>query len=125
MDQVLEFLKDNWQNMTILLISVITLLVGLFRKKAKITIPLAVLDDIVVKIPEYIIAAESSELKGSEKLQFVVNKCVDLLVAKLGCSRSVALSYYSDFIIGYIENILSTPTKKGVSYEKKIIEESK
>lgn len=125
MDQVLEFLKANWQELTILVISVVTLFVGLFRKKASIKIPIEMLDEIVVKVPDFIVAAEQSDLKGSAKLNFVLNKCIDILVVKLGCSRSVALRYYSDFIIGFIEKVLSTPTKKGISYEKKVIEEGK
>ena len=120
MDDVLKFLMDNWQSLVVIALSLVTMLVSIFRRKVTLDIPVEIIDDVLVKLPGWIADAESCNIAGPSKLQQVVNKACEYLAQKLNIRYYKALSLYSDFIESCVENILSTPTKKGISYEKKI-----
>lgn len=120
MSEFVKFLSEYWQEIAVITISFATLLVSILRKKVSLDIPESILDDVLVKLPGWIADAESLNKDGSVKLQYVINHACEFLSEKLNIHYYKSLSLYSDWIESCVENILSTPTKKGISYEKKI-----
>ena len=109
-NDVLNWLKDNWQFVVTIAGSLVSLIL-IICKKNKNVIPESIWVDFLSKLPSLINDAEATNLQGDEKLRYVVAQALQVLAANLGDS------VFSDkvlvkMIITEVENILSTPQKK-------------
>lgn len=125
MEDVFNYIQSHWESLVVVLSTVLALFIGIFRKKVKIVIPECIIDSIYENIPGWIIDAEQSDRKGSSKLNYVCNTIAEYLHQTLGVSISAAKGYAFGVFADYIEKVLSTPTKKGITYEKKTLEKGK
>lgn len=114
MDEILNYLKDNYINLIVIFLTIASLVVSMFRKKAKVTISAEDVKDVYFSLPDYINLAESTGLSGAEKLNYVIDQALCHLCEKYGLeSPSLISSSTITFIKWLVEKILSTPTKKG------------
>lgn len=111
MKVVIDFIKNYW---FLILPSVeifCTVLILLIRKK-----PVKVVDtlkEVIVRVlPSLICAAEKTGLKGSDKLNFLLQELAKVL-KELNYGDDV-IAQYLPFAIEQVELILSTPQKKGI-----------
>ncbi len=114
MEEFVVFLRDNWKFLVEILLLVISVIICLV-KRTKINIPGSVISDLLIKIPSWINEAEQ-EIgvgKGQEKLKYVFSKAVDFLHEVMDLSTADIIRYYGENLICSIEDILSTPQKKG------------
>lgn len=103
-----EFIIEHYHELISLVSAVIVILITVFKKKVKIFG--SIYEEILRIAPYWIQEVENSELKGEKKL----NECVACIKAQLGTSYpGVNLDFYTKFIKQSVENILSTPQKKG------------
>lgn len=107
---VIQFLKDNYMFITLGFSGVIFLLeVILCFKKSKSLLPVyALIKDV---LPGVVKLAEETSLKGDEKLSFAVDLVKGYLVKAY---PKLSPDTYTRYIVEKIEEILSTPQKKGV-----------
>lgn len=110
MNEVLEFCKNHWQLLVTIGLNLISILILLIKKKVKIVDYLTGLLSI---LPSYINEAENTGKSGSEKYALVFSKCINYLVEVTGKTSEKVIWQYSKAIDTSIENILSTPEKKG------------
>lgn len=111
MEKILEFCGQNWQFLVCVLVAVFEAIVLFIRtKKSK----LLLFQDIVSSLPSFIKDAEEVGESGENKLLYVLDRAIALLEVHTGQKRSVLLKAYSDLIIDKVEEILSTPQKKGI-----------
>lgn len=107
---ILEFLKTNYQLLVVGLVAIIEIVVFFLKKKPAMNYDDHIKSRIEEVLPSFIKLAETSKSKGSEKLAFVV----DLTMKKIRSLRSSKDDvYWMDYIIYRVEDILSTPQKKG------------
>lgn len=111
----LDFLRDNWKVLVEVLLLVISLLIIVFRKKTKINIPESLIVELYNLIPCWINRAEQEIGAGSGDLKFqYVLKCATLFICnQLGFSVSDIPQKLILSITSQIEDVLSTPHKKG------------
>ncbi len=119
MQEISKFLVDNWK--LILEVILLIFLVVLFIVKKK---PLKVVDSVktfvIHALPTFIKQAEdykdvfepSRKLSGEEKMQMVLHDCYSLMVDELGIPKE-DLCLYTSWLHDAIEDILTTPQKKG------------
>lgn len=110
MDVFLKFVCDHSHVIIESVLTIIVLFVTIFKKKVKIN---DVFQSVLMVLPEYISLAEKEFKDGSEKYSFVFGKCVQLLMNLTHLSSSKVLDQYTAMIDSAIENILTTPQKKG------------
>ena len=107
---VIDFLTNYWRIIIEVCICIASFVFCLLRKK-----PVKVVDTlketIVRVLPSLICLAEQTDLKGSDKLAFVLSRLSEVLV-ELGYGDDV-LKQYLPFASEQVELILSTPQKKG------------
>ena len=117
MENFVAFLRDNWKFLVEVSIPLVSLIVLCFVKKTKINIPESVQTLLCTQIPLWIVDAEAEfgSGHGQEKLKEVFTKAVTFLVNELGISSSEVMRCYGDCIVNFIEDILSTPSKKEVN----------
>lgn len=111
----LDFLRDNWKILAEVILLVISLLIIVFRKKTKINIPESTVIDLYSLLPDWINQAEKEIGAGSGdlKLQYVL-KCATLFICnQLGISVSDIPQKLILSVTSQIEDVLSTPHKKG------------
>jgi len=108
-EEIKAFLLDNWQFLVSCLVSIILLIITCCKKR----INLSLSDDVYSMIPSFINEAEVEygDGHGSEKLQFVLKKCLIYLNTRTGISNATLTSLIPG-IVNYIEEVLRTPTKK-------------
>lgn len=109
MDVILKFVCDNSHALIEIALTIVVLLVTLFKKKVKV---FDYFQSVLMVLPEYISLAEKEFKDGSEKYSYVFGKCVSLLVSLTHSSSQKVLDQYTTMIDSAIENILSTPQKK-------------
>lgn len=108
MNEFLNFLKDNWQFLTAILISVISSLVIWLIKKKPV---LNELDNILLAVLENL----PGIINGCEQLPSNEKKATALILVKAFVKKqfNIELSASTLTLVGnWIENILSTPQKK-------------
>lgn len=108
----------------ILCLEVITLIVTIItmcKKRVKVDNALTA---VLSKLPDLINLAENTGLDGKTKFALVFSKAIKLLADTTGKDEDTCINSYGTDINLAIENILSTPTKKGENYENKTNEES-
>lgn len=110
LDLIFEFILENWKVIVFLLLLLCDVVVAIISgNKGKANI----LFSLVLKLPEFINAAEKEFKDGSLKYTKVFSLAVDYLASLTGLSQSKVCAKYSMLIDTAIENILSTPEKKG------------
>ncbi len=117
---MLDFIKENWR-LIIDIISCIVVVVFFFIRKKPIKIVDSVKACIIDKLPEVINAVENykdvfdplRKLSGEEKLTMALSILKTYLVDELGLKEE-DLPLYTSWLVQHIEDILSTPQKKGV-----------
>lgn len=105
--EFINFLLDNWQYFSVCLIIVLDVFLFIFGKNKT-----QIVDDGVYSLLiELVRESESLFKNGEDKLDYVV----DNFLARRPCLKS------SDrrLVVGLVENILSTPQKKGDNYGSK------
>lgn len=110
MDAFLNYLKSNWDFLVILLVAIANIIIGLFRKKVKVS---DVFSGLLMELPSYINVAEGQALSGEAKYTAVLSMCIRYLMSVTGLSSEECTEKYSVLIDTAIESILSTPQKKG------------
>lgn len=110
MDCLIDFLRRNWKWLLPCICTFVSFIVLLFKKKVKIK---DVFSMVLMKLPSFINLAEEAASSGEEKFSFVFTACLSLLCDALGCSMAEAESKYGALVTNAIEEILSTPQKKG------------
>lgn len=110
MEKILPFILENWRFLLEILLSVVLLLIAIFKKKVKVNIP----DNVWIMLPGFIKEAEEEfgPGTGTQKLQFVIKKVLQYINVNTGISLST-LNNLVPQIVEQIEEILKTPTKKG------------
>lgn len=111
MKDILDFLRDNWKVIVELVVLVTTIILWIIRKK-----PVKVVDTLketIIRLLPYCINEAEKGDKGSK-----LDLCLSILTAILGDMGIELNDDYKKFAADQVEIILSTPTKKGVTYEK-------
>ena len=115
MDQVINFIKENWRLILEVVTAIVALVLFIVRKK-----PTKVLDTVkecIVRLLPYVITeAEKTDKKGEDKMVFALQTLYSLL-KEFGYEE--VYDQYRDFAREQIELILSTPQKKGENYCEK------
>lgn len=106
----LSFLRRNWKWFLPLCVDLVVFLVLLLKKKVKVV---DVFSMVLTKLPVFINRAEELYSNGDDKLKYVLSCAVSLLAAENGSNVTDILEKYGDLLINAIEEILSTPHKKG------------
>lgn len=107
-----EFLVQNWYYLALILIALCNMILLIF-KKLKITQVDNIFTKLLEVLPIMIRKAEETGLDGKTKLSFVLDLALDWLKDYTGKERVELRSEYYDRLISCVENILSTPEKKG------------
>lgn len=119
MQEFSKFLVDNWRIILDIVVLISSIIFFILKKK-----PLKVVDSvksiIIEALPTIINRVEnykdifdpSRKLSGEEKLQMVVHSCQSIMVDECGIKEE-DLCFYTSNLIQWIEDILSTPQKKG------------
>lgn len=104
-----EFILNNWKTILLICFAIAELLVLVLKKSVKVDSTDSKISRLVAF---YISVAERliGKGQGAVKKSYVIESVKDFL--KLDSS-------YDEVISTYIENILSTPQKKGIDDEKK------
>ena len=108
---VLNFIKENWKLILEIVVLLVSVVMFIIRKK-----PVKVVDTlkqtICAFLPGIITVAESSGLKGEDKLKYAIDLLYKVFV-KDYLTREEFDNKYLSFVKSQIEAILSTPQKKG------------
>lgn len=109
---MIDFLRENWKlilEAVVLIASVILLIV---KKK-----PVKVLEGVINLLNRYVVSAineaEATGLKGSDKKKYCHDILIGFAAASLGFDQERTNRLYGEYVDVLIENILSTPQKKG------------
>lgn len=110
---MIEFLRDNWKLILEIVVFLASVIFFIVKKK-----PLRIVDGVKSRIVKFLPAIikfveKDSKGKGSEKLAEALAMVHILLYEDFDMNEE-EVSYYDDFVIERIEDILSTPQKKGV-----------
>lgn len=108
MTEFLQFVVDNWSQLLSVLISIVTFLVLLFKKK--VTINDTALSMVLMKLPELIKQAEDLYKDGTAKKLHVLSAAVNYYREIGGVSSRDIIGVISE----KVEDILATPEKKEV-----------
>lgn len=112
---IIEFLQIYWKEIFSAFCAILSLLCVIFRR-SKIKVIDSAYEVVVEKIPTLINRAECLFCHGIEKKNFVLNACINLL-ADITHKSFETCSVYQSRFSQVIEDILSTPTKKGEKCE--------
>lgn len=111
---MISFLQAYWVEIIIVVLSFVSVIFSVIRFK-----PSKAADDVKLMIaevlPGFINLAELSGVHGKAKLLFVVESIMKRIRKYISSRDS---TYWMEYITEQIENILSTPQKKEVNYEK-------
>lgn len=110
MDVILKFVCDHSHVIIESVLTIAVLFVTIFKKKVILKDTFEI---VLLTLPDLINQAETLKLKGSDKFSYVFNKCVLLIQGITHKKASQIIDEYSALINEAIENILSTPQKKG------------
>lgn len=107
---ILQFLQENYQLLIVALVAIIEVVVFFIRKKPSMNYDDHVKSLISEFVPSFVVLAELSGAKGSEKLSFVVSELMKK-IKKYRTSKDE--DFWKEYIISKVEAVLSTPQKKG------------
>lgn len=111
---MIDFIVQNWLVIVLVFASCCEVLASIvvIAKTPKNKV-LAAFKEIVLKLPQFVNEAESLLVGANKKKMFVVKRCFSVLASYTGFSDSKIEKLYFDDISKLIEDILSTPQKKG------------
>ena len=107
-----EFFVQNWYYIAVLLIAICNMIL-LICKKNKVVQEDSLFTKLLEILPAMIRRAEDTGLDGANKLVFVVDTAISWLADYTGKNTACIRATYQERVITAIENILSTPEKKG------------
>lgn len=110
MNDILAFIWSHKYVLAELVLLIAVTLITIFKKKVKVS---DVFTQVLLVLPSFISLAESQFTDGPSKYSFVFNKCVELLMSLTHQDQEKVIDQYTALIDKAIENILSTPQKKG------------
>lgn len=105
---MLDFIKDNWKLLVVVVLMLVNLLILILKKYKKVD---NVWSYILSIIPDLINQVEAPG-NGADKLTAVLGIIVGLLKDNFGMSEGAILTYLPK-VQEFIEKVLSTPQKKG------------
>lgn len=113
MNVIVQFLRDNWRDLLVIVIALVTLVVNLIKRKVNINDVLSVAYS---AIPDLVSSAEAKygAGHGEDKFKFVFQEAILLIATAGNLNASEACKKYGVLIQTFIESCLSTPTKKEV-----------
>lgn len=106
---MIEFLSAHYREIIVIAICLVELILFIVKKRPSVNFDDKVDALISEVLPQYINLAELSDLKGHDKMVFVVSNII-ARIKKL--VANVDETYYAKLIIEKAEAILSTPQKK-------------
>ena len=106
MQYISTFLVKYWRIILEVILTIVAFVLFIVRKKSVKSISEYVLSF----LPDILLAAEATGLKGKDKLTYALNACNNKL---LDLFPDLDIQKYKNFIIYSIEKMLSTPQKKG------------
>ena len=110
MNQVIEFIVANWQLLAMAVILVLEIVVFFLKKKPQVNLDDHIKSLIDEFLPGFILLAEQTGAKGSEKLAFVVSSLLGKIKKQVSSKDE---DFWKDYIISKVEAVLATPQKKG------------
>lgn len=116
-ETIKNFVVDNWQFISIVIIIICNIILFLIRRKEKRSTFDAAVETICSSIPMFIIEAENKfgSGHGSDKLELVKEHCYSLIKNELGRGLTKSEKKYFDGTIKQlVEVVLTAPQKKGV-----------
>ncbi|QCS36573.1 hypothetical protein [Capybara microvirus Cap3_SP_468] len=119
MQQLIDYVLNHWttifQICAICLNVLLTILCFCFKKKPQSNLIDTIYCQVLAALPGLISIVETSGLTGSNKKLKVLENSLDLFQSLLKRNLNFdEISKYTDLLSSDIENILSTPQKKGV-----------
>ena len=110
MNQVLNFLLENWQLLAMVLVLILEIVVFFLKKKPQVNLDDHIKSLIDEFLPGFILLAEQTGSSGPEKLAFVVSSLLGKVKRTISSKDE---EFWKDYIISKVEAVLSTPQKKG------------
>lgn len=109
-----EFFLENWKFLLEIFLLIVSTIIVICKRRAKIKVPESDLANMLSNIPTWIIAAENEfgAGHGEQKFSYVFNKAVEYLASKLEVPVSYLPSTLYLTIKDFIEEVLAAPTKK-------------
>lgn len=111
---MIDFLYAHWKAIVLLIVALIEVIASfvVIIKLPKNKV-LTAFKEIVIRLPEFVNEAESLMVGANRKKMFVIKRCFSVLASFTGFSDEKIEKLYFDDISKLIEDILSTPQKKG------------
>lgn len=107
-----DFIVQNWYYLILCLIGLVNMII-ILCKKNKIIQEDTIFTKLLEVLPIMIRKAEETGCPGDEKFGLVVTLAINWLCEHTGKKRADIIDEYATRIGSAIENILSTPEKKG------------
>ena len=106
---MIQFLQTYWFELALIILTVVSTVVAIIRKKPSKS-EAEIKNLIAELVPGFINLAEATAVCGKTKLMFVI----DSIMKRIKCYvSSKDEQYWITYISEQVENILSTPQKKG------------
>lgn len=121
---ILDFIKAYWREIIEVVAILISIVICCIKKK-----PIKIVDSVKAQLIETLptiinrvenykdVFEPTRKLSGDEKLRMALNICEAFLVDDLHIPEA-DLCIYRSWLVQHIEDILSTPQKKGVRHEE-------
>lgn len=111
---MIRFISEHWVYLVLILTAIFEVLASIvvISKTPKNKV-LTAFKEIVLKLPGFVNEAESLLDGANRKKMFVIKRCFSVLASYTGFSDAKIEKLYFDDISKLIEDILSTPHKKG------------
>lgn len=111
---MIEFLQEYWFQLVIVIVSLASVVCSFIRRKSSGSMD-EIKNMIADVLPGFINLAEASGVHGKSKLMFVIDSVMKRIK---GYTSEKDEQFWMSYIRDQVENILSTPQKKGVQDEK-------
>lgn len=110
---MLEFLKTYWREILEVVALIATVIIATVRKKPSSSLVSDIKSRLAVLVPALIKQVETPG-NGKEKRDIVVGKCLVAIRGFYGRKlQEDESSYWKQYVSNQIEDVLSTPQKKG------------
>lgn len=107
-----DFIVQNWYYIALIFIAICNMIL-LICKKNKVVQEDTLFTKLLEILPVMIRRAEDTGLDGVNKLTFVIDTAMSWLADYTGKNTACIRATYQERVITAVENILSTPEKKG------------
>lgn len=110
---MLEFLKTYWREILEVVVLTVSIIIATVRKKPSSSLVSDIKARLAVLVPVLVKQVESPG-NGSEKKSIVIGKCLSAVTGFYGRKlQEDESSYWKQYVSNQIEDVLSTPQKKG------------